>query len=391
MTTNDPFGGSVDPLVAANGIGRMLSVLHSLQGTPSALDTNGGMSVTGGIGPQAHGRDPFSSPFSSPQATTDTSQSAADGITADIPDGSDAVGLANPSIEQGYGHNGHPGIDLGVPVGTPLIAAETGTVTAAGNTDPNGYGNEVEITAPDGTVMRYGHLSAISVTLGQQIKRGQSIGKSGGAAGAPGSGNSSGPHLHFEVRQGGKTVDPTPFLAGSGGIVKGSATSNPAAQAIALSPQDAADSGINRMTDVLSGKASQQSPAAAQNDQQQGEASDTGNFAEDILKGIGAPVTSENVRVIEAWMRAEGGASHNNPLNTTQDAPGASNFNDVGVKTYSSYQQGVQATIQTLLNGLYGNIIDALKRGNSAKAVADAIAASPWGTGGLVQQIVAGK
>lgn len=129
---------------------------------------------------------------------------------------------------------------------------------------------------------------------------------------------------------------------------------------------------------------------ASQGQQQGGQATDTGKFAQDLLAGIGAPDTPENERVISAWMRAEGGADHNNPLNTTQDAPGASNFNDVGVKTYTSYEQGVQATVQTLLNGMYGNIIDTLRKGSDANAVADAIAASPWGTGGLVKKIIEG-
>lgn len=119
------------------------------------------------------------------------------------------------SISSGYGGaRNHPGIDIAVPAGTGVHAATSGTVTHAGNDDPGGYGAWVEITAPDGTVTRYGHLSGISVQPGQQIIAGQSIGASGGAKGSAGSGNSTGPHLHFEVRRGGSTVDPTGLLGG---------------------------------------------------------------------------------------------------------------------------------------------------------------------------------
>ena len=103
-----------------------------------------------------------------------------------------------------------------------------------------------------------------------------------------------------------------------------------------------------------------------------------------VLKGIGAPVTPQNLMYVNTWARAEGGSASNNPFNTTQLAPGATSYNSVGVRNYASPQQGIQATVQTLLNGRYGNIISALRQGTSAKAAAEALANSPWGTGSLV-------
>ena len=70
----------------------------------------------------------------------------------------------------------------------------------------------------------------MGVKLGDTVSAGQPIGKSGGIKGAPGSGNAEGPHLHFEVRVGGHTVDPVPYLAGGAGVVAGTSTGNPAAQ-----------------------------------------------------------------------------------------------------------------------------------------------------------------
>ena len=113
-------------------------------------------------------------------------------------------------------------------------------------------------------------------------------------------------------------------------------------------------------------------------------------FATTLLGAVGAPVTSSNVQAIVGWAQAEGGLSHNNPLNTTENAPGATDFNSVGVKTYPDIQTGVSATARTLQNGDYGSILSALKAGNDAGAVARAIGSSPWGTSGsLVAQTIA--
>jgi hypothetical protein len=114
-------------------------------------------------------------------------------------------------------------------------------------------------------------------------------------------------------------------------------------------------------------------------------------FAQDLLGMLGLPVTQQNVAAIDAWHQAEGGNAKFNPLNTTQGASGASNYNSVGVKNYTSYQQGLQATAQTLQNGHYRNILAALQAGNNAGAVANAVASSPWGTSGkLMFEILGG-
>jgi peptidoglycan hydrolase CwlO-like protein len=108
-------------------------------------------------------------------------------------------------------------------------------------------------------------------------------------------------------------------------------------------------------------------------------------WAQAFLKSLGVPLTADNVVAVVAWEMAEGGHWYNtayyNPLNTTQSMPGATVFNSVGVKAYTSWAQGLRASVITIRNGYYGGILDALRRGNDAQAVADAVAASPWGTG----------
>ncbi|SHF11319.1 Peptidase family M23 [Thermoanaerobacter uzonensis DSM 18761] len=105
----------------------------------------------------------------------------------------------------GYGSEFHPGIDISVPVGTPVKAAGKGVVTYAGWL--TGYGNAVIIDHGYGIESVYGHNSEILVKVGQSVKRGDIIAKSGNT------GRSTGPHVHFEVRVNGNPIDPMKYLA----------------------------------------------------------------------------------------------------------------------------------------------------------------------------------
>jgi hypothetical protein len=109
------------------------------------------------------------------------------------------------------------------------------------------------------------------------------------------------------------------------------------------------------------------------------------SWAGALLSAGGWPQTACNLSAIEAWERAEGGNWENsaayNPLDTTMPESGASSMNSVGVKAYPSWQEGFSATLTTLENGNYPGILSALSAGNNAQAVANAVAASPWGTG----------
>jgi hypothetical protein len=104
-------------------------------------------------------------------------------------------------------------------------------------------------------------------------------------------------------------------------------------------------------------------------------------WANDLLSALGMPRTAANIKAITAWVAAEGTKAGNNPLATTQVMPGATAFNSVGVRNYSSYNEGLAATVRTLRNGRYGNILSALATGTDSVAVAQAVADSPWGTG----------
>lgn len=92
----------------------------------------------------------------------------------------------------------HMGTDFGVPQGTELRATTSGTITRVYMSVKDGWG--IDITNDDGIVIRNWHMSRIDVTQGQWVEAGQIIGLTGGATGTPGAGNSTGPHLHWELR-----------------------------------------------------------------------------------------------------------------------------------------------------------------------------------------------
>ena len=98
----------------------------------------------------------------------------------------------------------HAGLDFAAPTGTTVLSAGNGIVTFAGTRA--GYGQLVEITHDGGLITRYGHLSAFLSHVGQRVQTGTPVAKVGST------GRSTGPHLHFEVRNGDSAVNPKAFL-----------------------------------------------------------------------------------------------------------------------------------------------------------------------------------
>ena len=105
------------------------------------------------------------------------------------------------------GSDFHPGIDIANDYGTPIVAAASGTVTAAG-WNSGGYGNMVDIDHGNGIWTRYGHAEAVVVTVGETVQKGQLIAYMGST------GFSTGPHVHYEVHANGELVNPILYLGG---------------------------------------------------------------------------------------------------------------------------------------------------------------------------------
>ena len=127
-------------------------------------------------------------------------------VTADAPN-PEFRWPARGRVIQGFKSGGNDGINIAVPEGTSVKAAEGGVVAYAGS-ELKGYGNLVLIRHPNGFVSAYANNGEIDVKRGDAVKRGQTIAKSGQ------SGNVSSPQLHFELRKGSTPVDPTNYLAG---------------------------------------------------------------------------------------------------------------------------------------------------------------------------------
>lgn len=153
----------------------------------------------------------------------DTPEAAVDAArAARILDGLDSLNLYRIAIDKtplalplktsfrftsGFGYRWgrlHAGVDLAGAYGSPIYATADGVVTHAGW--ENGYGNMIEITHPYGLKTRFGHLSAVKVSVGQKVSRGDRIGDMGNT------GHSTGTHLHYEVRVGDEPVNPMSFI-----------------------------------------------------------------------------------------------------------------------------------------------------------------------------------
>lgn len=115
--------------------------------------------------------------------------------------------VAGGRISQGS-HSGHTALDIAVPVGTPVKTTMDGTVVHAGWND-QGYGNLV-IVENGAYRTYYAHLSSIPVSVGDAVKAGTTVGLSGNT------GNSTGPHLHYEIRKNKVQTDPTTATLGTG-------------------------------------------------------------------------------------------------------------------------------------------------------------------------------
>jgi murein DD-endopeptidase MepM/ murein hydrolase activator NlpD len=268
---------------------------------------------------------------------------------------------ANPMISAPYGAtdssgiwsstgNQHQGVDYAVPSGTPVRATKDGIVS--GKILSADYGQAVLLEHKDGWSSIYAHLSNKEVSIGSQVLAGDEIGKSGA------SGNTTGPSVHYEVWKGDNNpVDPASLPgAFNSPIASGSlADVGSAAGPKAVNPN-----------------------AGTAGDQE---------FAKALLSKAGINATDTNISALTTWMHWEGGTSNNafNPLNTTLDAPGATNFNSVGVKSYTSLGQGVDATYNTLTGQSadkrgYTAILNDLKNNAPLDQFVSDVNHSSWGT-----------
>jgi len=317
--------------------------------------------------------------------------------------------ITGGTVGTGYGAKGslwqsgsHTGDDYPCPVGTPVVAAMDGIVF---NDNPGDeYGKTVQIDHGNGFQTLYGHLSEVSVAVGANVKRGQVIGRSGDT------GNVTGPHLHFEVRKGkNNPVNPSELTKGGGALAESLSTiiqngglgSSPLTSDISgVKANDVKLSnllGSSSTTAILQASVGQISGGdngiGSSGGGSKGIIMGTGDqksWATQLLSALGAPATDSNIAALTTWAAHEGGhwknSANYNPLNTTLDMGGSESMNSVGVKRYNSWEQGIQATVNTLTGASadargYSAIVNALKNGGDTSSILSAISNSAWVTG----------
>ncbi|MFI8457205.1 M23 family metallopeptidase [Kitasatospora sp. NPDC085464] len=153
--------------------------------------------------------EPAAAPAPEPEPAPAPAPAPAPEWSAPVPNAptSNPYGVANREYAAGY----HTGVDFAVSPGTPLLAVGNATVVSAGW--DGAYGKEVVLRLADGHFAQYAHMSSLAVSAGQHVSAGQRIGLSGST------GNSTGPHLHFEIRTSnryGAVVNPVAYLSGHG-------------------------------------------------------------------------------------------------------------------------------------------------------------------------------
>lgn len=217
-------GTPIDALKAANGlsastirVGQVLK-LPGKGGVPATADAADAVktaSIPAKAAPAAVAQPkPAAEPasYKPPVAKETVSEAAAKGDDAEAPDQTGIGKYRWPvrgAVIAGYGSNvegsRNDGIDISVPEGTPIKAAENGVVIYAGN-GLKELGNTVLVRHDDGTVTVYGNANSLNVSRGQKVQRGQTLAASGM------SGNAKRPQVHFEVRKDATPVNPMTFL-----------------------------------------------------------------------------------------------------------------------------------------------------------------------------------
>jgi murein DD-endopeptidase MepM/ murein hydrolase activator NlpD len=196
---------------------------------PQAAGTASGGSTVTSVSPALGGGTVSANPIEAsgaPNAASAPSSPQAPGPVASLPEAaapppeapitapaSAFIWPVQGNILSGYGPKAgglyNEGINIAVPQGTPVRASQDGEVVYVGN-ELRGYGNLLLLRHPNGWVTAYAHNETLLVQRGDKVRRGQAIARAGS------SGSVDSPQVHFEIRQGTRSVDPTRYLAGQG-------------------------------------------------------------------------------------------------------------------------------------------------------------------------------
>lgn len=212
-TSNNNAKSALEDAAAQSAeIENQIKAYYKAQQEKAAQNNNNGNQNGGGNSGGAPSNDNPGGGSSTPvqPETPSVTPPSGSGFTWPAP----GVYLITAPYQEYRGSYNHGGVDIGTPMGTTIVAADSGTVIAVNNSCPHnwgkngscgcggGYGNYVFIDHGNGKLTIYGHLTNAIVSTGQHVSKGQTIGYSGST------GNSTGPHLHFECQYNGAKYDP---------------------------------------------------------------------------------------------------------------------------------------------------------------------------------------
>lgn len=212
-TSNNNAKSALEDAAAQSAeIENQIKAYYKVQQEKAAQNNNNGNQNGGGNSGGAPSNDNPGGGSSTPvqPETPSVTPPSGSGFTWPAP----GVYLITAPYQEDRGSYNHGGVDIGTPMGTTIVAADSGTVIAVNNSCPHnwgkngscgcggGYGNYVFIDHGNGKLTIYGHLTNAIVSTGQYVSKGQTIGYSGST------GNSTGPHLHFECQYNGAKYDP---------------------------------------------------------------------------------------------------------------------------------------------------------------------------------------
>lgn len=298
------------------------------------------------------------------------------------------VNISNITSEFGEkrGEKTHQGVDLAVPSGTPIKSPLDGKVITA-EFRQTACGGTIQIDHGNGYLSRYCHCSSIKVNVGQKVKQGHVIGLSGGGKGEVGAGSSTGPHVHMELKINNQLVDPLKYINREQLVTNKEVSTLDKIQQASITP-DFIKVLLDKIIELGVGPEDLSNFVDAKN---------VTNISDNqayvvLLKQLNAPVTDENLKFLYAWRQSEGRLGLNNPFNTTYVMPNSKVVNNHGVRSYSTLEDGIKATVRTLNSSKYDYscILDGLRKNIGARNIAKCEALRRWGTGDLVQKVVAG-
>lgn len=268
--------------------------------------------------------------------------------SADLPLSSKSYTWPLPGCEtitQGYSPEEHPALDIAAEEGSPVLAVDTGTVSQIQIWDgvtldgDQSYGNMVMISHKDGHITLYAHLSQVSVSLGDPVEKGAEIGRVGTT------GNSTGPHLHLEVRTKGGNANPMDYLQSP----QEDSLQDTLTEESEVSVDETNENCHEQMNEMFSGKTEQEYAENSSSDK-------STLLLEENTEDIYIPLTGNELSLLTTNQN-KGTLISTGDINVLTDAPATDTFGEIGtlMNKMMEYPDGSRDTAYCIEHGVEVN------------------------------------